>query len=61
MLGYTVVDPSSVLATHISELIKTHINEIIGRQQVQSLIDRVAEKNPKLVEELCQTSYLWVQ
>ena len=52
MLGYTVVDPSSVLATHISELIKTHINEIIGRQQVQSLLDRVAEKNPKLVEEL---------
>lgn len=52
MLGYTVVDPSSVLATHISELLKNHINEIIGRQEVQALIDKVAEKNPKLVEEL---------
>jgi len=52
MLGYTVVDPSSVLATHVSEILKTHINEIIGRQEVQSLLDKVAEKNPKLVEEL---------
>ncbi len=52
MLGYTVVDPSTVLATHISELLKTHVNEIIGRQEVQSLLDKVAEKNPKLVEEL---------
>jgi flagellar biosynthesis protein FlhA len=52
MLGYTVVDPSSVLATHISELLKTHINEILGRQEVQTLLNKVAEKNPKLVEEL---------
>jgi len=52
MLGYTVVDPSSVLATHISELLKTHMNEILGRQEVQVLINKVAEKNPKLVEEL---------
>ena len=52
MLGYTVVDPSTVLATHISELLKTHVNEIFGRQEVQSLLDKVSEKNPKLVEEL---------
>lgn len=52
MLGYTVVDPSTVLATHISELLKTHVNEIFGRQEVQSLLDNVSEKNPKLVEEL---------
>ena len=52
MLGYTVVDPSTVLATHISELLKTHVNEIVGRQEVQSLLDKVAEKSPKLVEEL---------
>lgn len=52
MLGYTVVDPSTVLATHISELIKAHIHEILGRQEVQSLLDKIAEKNPKLIEEL---------
>ncbi|MCP4714712.1 MAG: flagellar biosynthesis protein FlhA [Deltaproteobacteria bacterium] len=52
MLGYTVVDPSSVLATHISELLKMHMNEILGRQEVQHLLDKVAEKNPKLVDEL---------
>ena len=52
MFGYTVVDPSTVLATHISELIKVHIHEIMGRQDVQSLIDKVSEKHPKLVEEL---------
>jgi len=52
MLGYTVVDPSTVLGTHISELLKTHIHEIIGRQEVQALLNKVAEKNPKLVDEL---------
>ncbi len=52
MLGYTVVDPSTVLATHISELIKAHIHEIVGRQEVQSLLDKVSEKSPKLIEEL---------
>ncbi len=50
--GYTVVDPSTVLATHVSELVKTHVHEIFGRQQVQELLDKAAEKNPKLVEEL---------
>ncbi len=52
MYGYTVVDPATVLATHISEMLKTHIHEIIGRQEVQSLIDKIAEKSPKLVDEL---------
>ena len=52
MFGYTVVDPSTVLGTHISELLKTHIHEIFGRQQVQALLNKVAEKNPKLVDEL---------
>ena len=52
MLGYTVVDPSTVLATHISEILKKHIHEILGRQEVQALLDKVVEKNPKLVEEL---------
>ena len=52
MLGYTVVDPSTVLATHICDKIKAHIHEIIGGQEVQELLDKVAEKSPKLVEEL---------
>ncbi len=38
-----VVDPSTVLATHISELLKTHVNEIVGRQEVQYLLDKVSE------------------
>ncbi|MCX8042529.1 MAG: flagellar biosynthesis protein FlhA [Desulfobacterota bacterium] len=52
MFGYTVVDPTTVLGTHISELLKNHIHEIIGRQEVQALLNKVAEKNPKLVDEL---------
>ncbi len=52
MFGYTVVDPSTVLATHLSELLKGHIHEIIGREEVQALLDKVSEKHPKLVEEL---------
>lgn len=52
MFGYTVVDPSTVLGTHISELLKTYMHEVIGRQEVQSLLNKVAEKNPKLVDEL---------
>jgi flagellar biosynthesis protein FlhA len=52
MFGYTVVDPSTVLGTHIAELLKTYIHEVTGRQEVQSLLNKVAEKNPKLIDEL---------
>ncbi|MBF0368370.1 MAG: flagellar biosynthesis protein FlhA [Magnetococcales bacterium] len=52
MLGYTVVDPATVLATHITELVHNHSHEMLNRQEVQSLLDLVAKNQPKLVEEL---------
>jgi len=52
MMSYTVVDPSSVLATHLTEVIRNHAYELIGRQEVKTLIDHVAETHPKLIEEL---------
>ncbi len=52
MFGYTVVDPISVLATHITELIKAHAAEILGRQDVQTLVDSVRGNYPAVVEEL---------
>lgn len=50
--GYTVVDPVSVLVTHVTEIIKSNAAEIIGRQEVQTLIDSVKASNPAVVEEL---------
>ena len=50
--GYTVVDCTTVVATHISEIIKQHGYELIGRQEVQNLLDNVSKTYPKLVEEL---------
>ena len=50
--GYTVVEPSSVLATHLSEVIKNHAYEIMTRQDVQSLVDNVKRNYPVLVDEL---------
>jgi flagellar biosynthesis protein FlhA len=50
--GYTVVDPASVLITHLSESIKRFSNLILGRQDVQALVDHLKEKNPTLVNEL---------
>ncbi|MBP2640089.1 MAG: flhA [Firmicutes bacterium] len=52
MNGYTVVDPVSVLATHLTEVIKTHAAEIIGRQEVQTLVDAIKQHNPAVVDEL---------
>ncbi|MDR3349667.1 MAG: flagellar biosynthesis protein FlhA [Acidaminococcales bacterium] len=52
MLGYTVVDPISVLATHITEIIKANAAEILGRQDVQTLVDSVRGNYPAVVEEL---------
>jgi flagellar biosynthesis protein FlhA len=53
--GYTVVDPSSAITTHLSELIKRHGHELLGRQEVQTLLDEVGKAHPKLVEELIPT------
>ncbi|MDP3481190.1 MAG: flagellar biosynthesis protein FlhA [Desulfoprunum sp.] len=50
--GYTVVDCTTVMATHISEVIKQYAHELIGRQEVQGLLDNLAKSYPKLVEEL---------
>lgn len=52
LLGYTVVEPPDVLATHLTEVLKAHAHEILTRQDTQSLIDRVKESSPAVVEEL---------
>ena len=51
-LGYTVVDPPSIIATHLTEIIRQHIDELLTRQDVQSLINNLKETNPSLVDEL---------
>lgn len=51
-LGYTVVDPSTVVATHLSHILQSHAHELLGREEVQHLLDNLAKKAPKLVEEL---------
>ncbi|MBN1520918.1 MAG: flagellar biosynthesis protein FlhA [Candidatus Aureabacteria bacterium] len=51
-LGYTVVDASTVLATHLSELIRKHAHELLNRQDVKEILDRFKEKYPTIVEEL---------
>jgi flagellar biosynthesis protein FlhA len=51
-LGYTVVDPPSIIATHLTEIIRQHIDELLTRQDVQSLLNNLKDSNPALVEEL---------
>jgi flagellar biosynthesis protein FlhA len=51
-LGYTVVDPPAIIATHITEIIRRHLHELLTRQDVQKLIDNIKEANSVLVEEL---------
>ncbi|AIQ30501.1 flagellar biosynthesis protein FlhA [Paenibacillus sp. FSL R7-0297] len=50
--GYTVVDPPSVVATHLTELIKRHGHELLGRQETKQLVDNLRENYPVLVDEL---------
>jgi flagellar biosynthesis protein FlhA len=50
--GFTVVDLATVLTTHLSEIIKRHSHELLGRQDVQQLLDTIKETHPKVVEEL---------
>ncbi|QXM06133.1 flagellar biosynthesis protein FlhA [Crassaminicella indica] len=52
IFGYTVVDPSSVISTHLTEIIKRHAHELLGRQEVKSLLDNVKEHNEALIDEL---------
>ncbi len=51
-LGYTVVDPPSIIATHLTEVIKSHLAELLTRQDVQGLVNNVKENHPTLIEEL---------
>ncbi|MBI4902021.1 MAG: flagellar biosynthesis protein FlhA [Acidobacteria bacterium] len=50
--GYTVVDPVSVLGTHLSEMVRRHVHELFSRQDAKKVLDRVIEENPKAVEDL---------
>ncbi len=50
--GYTVVDPSTVIATHLTEVLRSHADELLGRQDTQKLLDNLAKTHPKVVEEL---------
>ena len=51
-LGYTVVDSSTVIATHMSHLLHQHAHELLGHEEVQQLLDLLAKSSPKLVEDL---------
>ena len=51
-MGYTVVDTSTVIATHLSHLIHTHAAELLGRQELQQLLDHISKATPKLTEDL---------
>jgi len=50
--GFVVVDPATVVTTHLTEVVKSHADELLGRQEVQTLIDNLARTYPKTVEEL---------
>ena len=51
-MGYTVVDASTVIATHLNQVINMHASELLGRDEVQQLLDLIAKESPKLIEEL---------
>ena len=51
-LGYTVVDPSTVIATHLSFIVQSHAHEILGHEEVQQMLNTLAKSAPKLVEDL---------
>lgn len=50
--GYTVVDPPSIIATHLTEIIKRHASEILGRQEVQSIVETIKKDYPAVVDEV---------
>ena len=55
MLGYTVVDPPSVVSTHLTEMIRANVHELLGRQETKQLIDHLRETHAILVDELTPT------
>lgn len=52
LMGYTVVDPATVVTTHLMEIIRSHAHELIGRQELQGMLDQLSNSHPKLVEEV---------
>ncbi|MDN2660498.1 flagellar biosynthesis protein FlhA [Neptunomonas sp. CHC150] len=54
-LGYTVVDASTVVATHLNQILQNHAHELLGHEEVQQLLDMLAKTSPKLVEDLVPT------
>ena len=50
--GYTVVDAVSIIGTHLTEVVKRHAHELFTRQDAKAFCDRVAQENPKVVEDL---------
>jgi flagellar biosynthesis protein FlhA len=52
LAGYTVVDDATIMATHLTELLRKHSSELLGRQEVQNLLDNLSKSYPKAVEEL---------
>lgn len=56
--GYVVVDPPTIIATHLTEIIKAHASEMLGRQEVSQIMDVVKEKNPVLIDEVLNSAKL---
>ncbi|MDX1969172.1 MAG: flagellar biosynthesis protein FlhA, partial [Planctomycetaceae bacterium] len=52
LMGYSVVEPSAVIVTHLTEVVKSHTDELLNRQQVHQLLDHLKQTSPKVVEEL---------
>jgi flagellar biosynthesis protein FlhA len=52
LYGYTIVDPPSVIATHLTEVVRSHAHELLGRQQTQVLVDTLRQAQPSLVEDI---------
>ena len=59
-MGYTVVDASTVVATHLSEVVRIHASELLGVDEVKELLERLGERAPKLVEDLVPKTVEWV-
>lgn len=53
--GYSVIDPPTIIATHMTELIRSHAAEILGRQEVSAIVKKIKETNPVVVEEVIDT------
>ena len=60
MLGYTVVDPSSIIATHLTQVIKQHAHKILTRQMMQNILDSVRKKDAVVVDEVLRVANLGV-